>query len=255
MEPYIISASRREDIPAFRSEWLLERVRAGFVNMSAPRADYIISFARAKLFVFWSKNPQPLIQYLDDFPYPCYFQFTLNDYPEFEHNMPLLEDRIDTFAGLSKKIGKERVIWRFDPFIVTDDITPKEVLSRVYEIGSRLRWLTEKLVFSFIDPYKKLGNAFHEVSDADKQYIVDGLKEMNKDWRLTLATCAEGFEAEGVEHNKCIDPELVTRICGEQSWIKPAKDPSQRPLCGCMVSGDIGTFGACRHRCDYCYAK
>jgi hypothetical protein len=257
MEPYIVSASRREDIPAFKSKWLLERLRDGFVMLNNGYSDYQVSFAKTKLFVFWSKNPKPMIQYIDQLPAPCYFQYTLNDYPEFEHKVPPLEARIDTFIELSEKIGKERVIWRFDPIIITPGIQPDDVLARIHGIGAHIHQYTEKLVFSFVDPYKKIDKKFDEISTYNKQYIAGGLVAINIDWGLELATCAEGIEGIGthIKHNKCVDPDLVTRICGEAEWINPMKDPKQRPLCGCMVSADIGSFHQCRHQCDYCYAK
>ena len=96
MTPYIISASRREDIPAFRSEWFLEMLKEGKVIMSSSFTDYEISFEKTKLIVFWTKNPRPLIEHLDKIPYKYYFQFSLNDYPEYELNIPSLEERIKT---------------------------------------------------------------------------------------------------------------------------------------------------------------
>lgn len=36
---------------------------------------------------------------------------------------------------------------------------------------------------------------------------------------------------------------------------KDNKDKGQRPLCGCMVSKDIGEYNTCPHLCEYCYAN
>ena len=49
-----------------------------------------------------------------------YFQFTLNDYVRegLEPNVPPVAERIDTFKRLADRIGKERVIWRFDPLML-----------------------------------------------------------------------------------------------------------------------------------------
>lgn len=255
MTPYIISASRREDIPAWKVTWLLERIKEGKVEMSTPYLDYDISFEKTELFVFWTKNPRPLMNYLKEIPFKYYFQFTLNDYPEYELNIPPLEDRIQTFIDLSKMIGKRKVIWRFDPIIVNDDITVDDIISRIKNIGDQIYKYTDKLVFSFIDPYKKLKNKFTEVDKNTQIEIVQKLKNLNLIWELDLATCAEGLDFDGVEHNKCIDPILVRKICGNKKWIRDTKDKSQRKLCGCISSGDIGTFNECEHKCTYCYAK
>ena len=143
MTPYIISASRREDIPAFRTEWFLEKLKEGKVIMSSSFTDYEISFEKTKLIVFWTKNPQPLIEHLDKIPYKYYFHFSLNDYPEYELNIPSLEERIKTFQELSDRIGKHKVIWRYDPIIVNQKIRSDEILSRIENIGNQLYNYTE----------------------------------------------------------------------------------------------------------------
>lgn len=255
MHPYIISASRREDIPAFRIEFLLETIKKGYIDISGFYQDYTIHFDKTKLIVFWTKNPRPLMKHLDEIPFKYYFQFTLNNYPEYELNVPPLEERIETFIELSKKIGKKCVIWRFDPIIVNDKISENEILSRIENIGNQLYPYTEKLVFSFIDPYKKLKDQFFSLSEKQMMNIGQNLIEMNKKWNLELSTCSEAKDLDGITHNKCIDPVLIERICGKQRWLNDKKDKSQRPDCGCMTSGDIGSFRMCRHQCRYCYAS
>lgn len=255
MTPYIISASRREDIPAFKADWLLERIKEGKVDMCNAYVNYEISFEKTKLMVFWTKNPRPLIEHLNKIPFKYYFQFTLNDYPEYELNIPSLDDRIKTFIELSNKIGAKKVIWRFDPIIVNDKISTTDIISRIERIGNQLHSYTEKLVFSFIDPYKKLGNQFNEIDYNIKLKITDEIININKKWNLELATCAEDIELAGIKHNKCIDSELIKRICGKQRWITGTKDNTQREACGCAKSGDIGSFKECEHKCIYCYAK
>jgi hypothetical protein len=254
MEPHIISVSRREDIPAFRGDWFMEKIKKGYVNMVNPWSTYTISFEKVKLAVFWSKNPRPFMKYLDSLPFKYYFQFTLNGYPEYELEVPPILERIETFKELSDKIGRECVIWRFDPIIISDKITEEKLLRRIEKIGNEIHNYTEKLVFSYIDPYKKLGNKFKEVPDDVKIRISKQLIEFNKDWGLKLATCAESINLDGIEHNKCVDPELIERICGKQRWITSTKDKNQRTECGCIQSGDIGTFKTCKHHCTYCYA-
>ena len=128
--PVIISASRSTDIPAFHAQWFIDRLKAGYVVWVNPfnRQPMVVSFKNTKVVVFWSKNPQPIIPYLkelDDRGIHYYFHFTLNDYEQegFEPNVPPLRERIETFKSLSGRIGKEKVIWRFDPLIVTPTLT------------------------------------------------------------------------------------------------------------------------------------
>lgn len=255
--PYIISASRREDIPGFenRVKWFLERLQEGKFSLTGFYQNYDVTLEKLKLIVFWTKNPQPLLEHLDKIPYEYYFQFSLNHYPEYELNVPPLDKRIQTFKDLSVKIGKEKVIWRFDPIIVNQYVTTETLIKRIEYIGNQLYPYTEKLVFSFIDPYKKLGNLFTEIDTDIKLKIAEELVKFNQKWNLQLSTCAEGIELEGISHNKCIDPELVRRICGNQKWITDTKDKNQRLDCGCINSSDIGSFKSCNHKCQYCYAQ
>jgi len=255
MNPYVISVSRREDIPAFRSEWFMEKIEKGFVTLTSPWSTYDVSFDKVKLAVFWSKNPQPMIKYLDKLPFKYYFQFTLNGYPEYELKVPPIKERIETFKELSNKIGKEKVIWRFDPIIISDKVSEDILLKRIEKIGNEIHNYTEKLVFSYIDPYKKLGNQFKEIPDDVKVRVAKQIVEFNKNWKLKLATCAEVIKLDEVEHNKCVDPELIERICGKQRWLTDTKDKNQRTECGCSQSTDVGSFKICKHRCLYCYAQ
>ena len=240
--PVIISASRSTDIPAFYSKWFFNRLKKGYCVWYNPfnRQPMYVSFERCKVVVFWTKNPRPILSYLhelDERGIHYYFQVTLNDYvnEEFEPNVPTVEQRIETFRKLSEMIGHERVIWRFDPLIVTPALTPRMLLSRIWKIGNRLKGYTDKLVFSFVDvkAYRKVQNNLlkettcfteedvesAEMNTAQRQEIVEGLVKLREawaanGWNIELATCAEDIdlEAYGIAHNCCIDGELMKRI-------------------------------------------
>lgn len=255
MKPHIISVSRREDIPAFRSEWFIDAIKKGDIQLSNGFMDYTIDFCDTKFAVFWTKNPKPLMEHLDQIPFDYYFQFTLNYYPEYELNVPPIQDRIKTFRELSNKIGKERVIWRFDPIIINDKLNSNNLINRIKNIGDKIYKYTDKLVFSYVDPYRKLKGDFIEISDDNKILIARNIIKLNEKWRLKLATCSESINLDGIEHNKCIDPDLIEKLCGPQEWIINKKDKNQRLICGCIMSSDIGTYKKCKHNCQYCYAK
>jgi len=295
IEPIIVSASRSTDIPAFYSDWLINRIKRGYLKWKNPfNGNYsYVSFARTRLFVFWSKNPQPMLNKLDFFDekgYNYYFQYTLNDYQAegFEPHLPTTEARIDTFIALSNKIGKEKVIWRFDPIMVCNSLYPDDVLNRIRYIGDSLKGYTERMVFSFIDIncYKKvkvnLGKMQSELNELDKDtidYMARGIAELNKKWGFQLGTCAESVDLDkySIEHNRCIDdrlivklfrndPDLMRFIGLEEDQLEadflPAKysyeklkDKGQRKACGCIKSKDIGQYDTCPHGCIYCYAN
>ena len=156
--PVIVSASRATDIPAFYADWFFDRLEKGYSVWTNPfnGAKSYVSYARTRLVVFWSKNPRPLLPHLEKLREKgirCYLHYTLNDYEAegLERGIPPLDERIGTFLRLSELLGKELVIWRFDPLIRTDRIGVEELLRKAERIGDRLRGHTRKLVFSFAD--------------------------------------------------------------------------------------------------------
>ena len=165
LAPVIVSASRSTDIPAFYARWFMNRLRAGYCIWYNPfnRRPVYVSFARTKVVVFWTKDPAPLMPYLgelDAMGLKYYFQVTLNDYGRegFEPGVPPLGSRIDTFRRLSGMVGPDRIIWRFDPLVVTPQLSAVELLSRIAGVGDALRGATRRLVFSFVDvrAYRKV---------------------------------------------------------------------------------------------------
>jgi len=294
--PIIISASRSTDIPAFYADWLVERLKEGYVKWTNPfnRVPLYVNFSKARVIVFWSKNPKPIIKHLDfireKIPH-YYFQFTLNDYANenIEPNVPNVSSRIETFIQLSEKIGKDKVIWRYDPLILTDKIGVDELLRKVENIGNQLKGLTSKMVFSFADIqlYKKVQNNLRKSSinhyEFDEQTMnefAQGLQQLNKSWNYEIGTCAEKIPLEkyGIVHNKCVDDDLMIKLFPNDKilmdflgvQITPPdifnpkggiekqgknKDKGQRELCGCIFSKDIGEYNTCPHLCEYCYAN
>ena len=313
MRAMIISASIRTDIPTYYSECFFNRIKAGYVLVRNPMNAHQISKISLSPdvvdgIVFWTKNPKPILPYLhilDEMGIHYYFQVTLNDYVKegFEPNVASVDERIKTFRMLSDMIGKEKIIWRFDPLIVTPTIGPRELLTRIWNIGNRLRGYTNKFVFSFVDVkvYRKVQNNLvketiiftkenvknAEANNSQRIEIVQGLQKIRNAWHkggwdVEIATCAEDIDLEvyGIEHNRCVDGELMKRIFAEDEELvyylhtlklperdlfgnlppvlektRKVKDLGQRKACGCMVSKDIGMYNTCRHLCVYCYAN
>lgn len=294
--PLIISASRSTDIPAFYSDWLVERIKEGYVKWKNPfnGIPLYVSFSNTRLIIFWSKNPKPIIKHLsffDDKIKNYYFQYTLNDYDKekIEPNVPNVQSRIETFIELSEKIGKNKVILRYDPLILTDKIGVDELLRKVESIGNQLKSHTNKLVFSFADInlYKKVQNNlrksainYHEFNERTMNEFAQGLQQLNKSWDFEIGTCAEKIPLEkyGIAHNKCVDDDLIIKLFAKDTILmdslgvkviqgdifnpniriekkKDNKDKGQREFCGCIISKDIGEYNTCPHLCEYCYAN
>ena len=230
--PMIVSASRSTDIPAFYADWFFHRLKVGYSAWTNPfnGVKGYVSYKNTRFIVFWSKNPRPLLQHLDylkERNIGCYIQYTLNDYEKegLERGVRPLAERIDTFKLLVEKLGKGHVIWRFDPMILTDDISVEDLLGKVQNIGNQLKGYTEKLVFSFADilAYKKVklnlkagGVPYHEWDEEKMDEFARRLSAMNRElgWNLQLATCGEKIDIKkyDIQHNRCIDGDLITRL-------------------------------------------
>jgi len=290
--PIIISASRSTDIPAFYADWFFHRLKMGYSAWTNPfnGVKSYVSYKNARFFVFWSKNPKPLLDHIDELKkMNFYIQFTLNDYVSegLEKGVPPLEERIETFKQLVETFGKGRVIWRFDPLILTDKITVDDLLRKVENIGDQLFGYTEKLVFSFADIalYKKVKSNleknnvnYSEWTESQMVEFAQRLAELNKKWNFRLATCGEKIDISqfGIQHNKCVDDDLMIRFAKNDKVLmdylgveivnslfegekitkkKDNRDKGQRQFCGCIVSKDIGEYNTCPHLCEYCYAN
>lgn len=230
--PVIVSASRSTDIPAFYADWFFERLKRGYSAWTNPfnGVTSYVAYSNTRFIVFWSKNPKPLLEHLDyliEKNIGCYIQYTLNDYETegLEKGVPPLLQRIETFKMLVDKLGKGRVIWRFDPMILTDKISIDNLLEKVKNIGDQLLNYTEKLVFSFADiasyckvksNLEKNGIKYIEWNDVSMNEFASKLSEMNRErgWNFELATCGEKIDIEqyGIAHNRCVDDDLMIRF-------------------------------------------
>jgi DNA repair photolyase len=294
--PVIISASRSTDIPTFYSDWFISRWQKGYIKWTNPfnGKPLYVSFKNTRCVVFWTKNPKPMFKYLDfmeeNIP-NFYFQYSLNDYDKegYEAKVATVQSRIETFKELSNRLGKKRVIWRFDPLILTDTIDVAELLRRVKNIGDQLQNYTQKLVFSFADisTYRKVQNnlkkdevSYIEFTPETMNEFAKGISEINKEWGLELGTCTEKIDLNkyGIVHNKCIDDDLMIELFSEDTELmdflgvktvkanlfesekkvtkkRNLKDKGQRKDCGCVMAKDIGQYNTCPHECNYCYAN
>lgn len=264
----IISASRRTDIPAHFSSWFFNRLEVGFCMVRNPLIRQKVTKiplikGRLEGIVFWTKNPGPMLGKLGslkDIPY--YFQFTLTSYSkDIEKNLPGPNKGtlINTFYRLAKEAGAERVIWRYDPVLISGKYSLEWHQKYFAFLCERLAGHTERCVFSFLDHYSTFKDTMEKVGfrapDLGEQRILAAsFAESANRYGLTLASCAESIDLGeyGITHSKCIDAELLERLGGIE--ISATKDLGQRIACGCAKSMDIGVYSTCRNGCVYCYA-
>ena len=265
----IISASRRTDIPAFYTDWYMNRLKSGYAlvrNPFNPKQVTKIDLRSESVdgIVFWTKNPRPMIAKLDEMDkrgYDYYFQYTLTSFDHtLEPRVPGVQSSLKTFKELSRKIGPERVVWRYDPVLLTEKFTMEAHFKRFEFMANELKGFTEKCVISFIDMYKKSERNLKGVNlrplDEDLiKKMARHFAEIAGEHSLSISSCAEEISLEecGIKPGKCIDDRLISRITGR--GISLPKDKHQRRFCRCVVSREIGAYDTCLHGCRYCYAN
>ena len=220
----ILSVSRRTDIPNYYSDWFIARIKEGFLYVRNPMNAHQISKIDLSpevvdCIVFWTKNPANMIEKLEDLQkYMYYFQFTMTGYgKDVEPNLPnKREELIPTFKRLSEKIGKERVIWRYDPILIGKRYTIDYHLKAFEEIASNLADYTEKVVISFVDLYSKTQRNTKEldIKQITNEEMIELAREMAQiasKYNLIIETCAEQINLHevGIQHGSCIDKKLI----------------------------------------------
>lgn len=264
----ILSVSRRTDIPSYYAEWFYNRIKEGFVCVRNPMNPRQVSEIRitpdvVDCIVFWTKNPLSMMERLDELKaYPYYFQFTLTGYGnDVEVNLPDKKTvMIPMFQDLSNRIGRERVIWRYDPIFFSDRYTVEYHIETFRAMAEALNGYTEKCVISFLDIYVKIrknmeGLSYYELEESELRSFAKEISRIAKQNHISVGSCAEKIDLEdcGIVHNCCIDKRLIEKLIGCE--LSVGKDKNQRKECGCVESIDIGTYNTCRNGCAYCYAN
>ena len=264
----IISASRRTDLPSYYSEWFINRIKEEYVLVRNPMNIHQIGKISLSPdvvdgMVIWTKNPLPLMNQLKELgKYNYYFQFTLTSYGrDVEPNLPSKnKELIPGFCKLSEIIGKERVIWRYDPIFINDTYTMEYHKKYFGVLAAKLAPYTEKCTVSFIDLYKNTARnikplGIREPSIEEQIELLSEFTKIDQSYGIYIDTCAEegDFSQLGIGHAHCIDKERFERIGKYHLDVK--KDAKQRAVCGCMSSIDIGTYNTCKNGCVYCYAN
>ena len=273
----IVSASRRTDLPAFYGEWFMNRIREGYLYVRNPfnarqftRVE--LSPRNVDVIVFWTKNPAPMMRHLDELDergYRYYFQFTLTGYPTIlEPFVPPMNSLISSFRELSSRIGPDRVVWRFDPILVSDIMDEVMILEAFDRIADWIDGCTRRAVISFAHFYQSVarnlnrleraaGMRFYDVTSDEPamRRIAASMAEVAHGHAMEIASCAVKLDltGQGIVGGKCIDDVLMKRVFG--ITVPAGKDPYQRAECGCVRSQDIGQYNTCVHDCIYCYAS
>lgn len=273
----IISASRRTDIPAFYTPWLLHRLAEGFVDVQNPMNRQQIfrvplCAATVDCLAFWTKNPLPLLglahsaaasplEQIQRFGFPCFFQFTLTPYDtRLERHLPPKDALLNAFKELSRRLGKEKVLWRYDPVIITESTPAAWHIREFSRLAEALAGYTEQCIFSFVSLYGKFSAETKATLGGggtleQREAVVQGFASAAAERGIHLSSCCDtgSYHKYGVSNHGCLSLETLTKVLGKP--VVPRYDKNQRPGCRCLQSVDIGAYDTCLNGCVYCYAN
>ncbi len=271
--PSIISVSRRTDIPSFYAEWFVKRVAEGYVNLKNPFSPAQVRRVSLRApdvaaFVFWTRDFTPLRKiFLPTLErhYISLVLWTVTGYTEIlEPNAPPLQSIIQSFRETALSIGKEHMVWRYDPIIVNDLFTAEWHINNFRHLASAFEGFTDRVIISLVTPYKRMLKRFKErdVKYDESCYEVGGerlaflslLAEISGEHGMAMQACCHrgALLPYGIIDGACIDAEYMASHLGLA--FSTVRDPGQRKGCLCARSIDIGAYDSCPRNCLYCYA-
>ena len=282
----IINTGMRTDIPAFFSEWLMNRVHAGFVYVRNPYyrlpvSKYSLSPDVVDCLAFCTKNPYPMLKYLDELKekYKMFWFVTITPYgKELEPNVPPFEKVTQDFKVLSSKIGKNAVALRYDPILINDKYSAEKHIEMFDLFAKRLKGYTEDVTISFLDLYEKVKRNAPDIrppTNEEQKQIAKEFVRIGKENNMVIHGCCENpnLKEVGIDITGCMSQEIVEKAIGFK--IKAPSGQSKRivtngnkevtkditisdkgkPICNCLMGNDIGAYNSCMHLCKYCYAN
>lgn len=261
----IINSGQRTDIPAFYSKWFINRIREGYVLVRNPYNPSLVT--RYELYPevvdilsFCSKNPAPMLKYLDELSkYRQFWSVTITPYDkDIEPNVPDKDMVIDAFINISKKVGKSCMSWRYDPILINEKYTLDFHVKAFENMAKRLCGYTDKAVISFIDIYAKTLKNFPqatEVKSEDRDVIGREFSRIAENYGIKIYSCLEGVQLEkyGIDASGCLTKEVLEGAFKERLDVPKTKGARQG--CNCLLGNDIGQYNTCPHMCRYCYAN
>lgn len=263
----IIQTGMRTDIPAFYSEWFINRIKAGYVLVRNPYnpvqvTRYSLSPDVVDLISFCTKNPSPMLDKMDHLdPYGQYWFVTITPYgKDIEPNVPDKQKVMDDFKRLSDHVGIDSIGWRYDPILVDSSHSVQWHIGKFEEMAKTLSGYTKTCVISFIDIYKKVEKNFPQaraVSHQDKMTIGKAFIEIAGNYGMTIRPCAEGTDLApyGADCSGCMTVKTYETALHSNLTVPKNGKNQRNGECACLLGTDIGAYDTCGHLCRYCYAN
>ena len=261
----IIQTGNRTDIPAFYAKWFANRLREGFVMVRNPFNPQSVTRYRldpsvVDLLVFCTKNPEPMLKYMDILkPYHQYWFVTITPYgKEIEPHVPEKTLVMETFQKLSRALNPDVMCWRYDPIIIDHAWTVDCHIESFRAMCDNLAGYTHTAVISFIDLYEKVKRNYPEARSVPFQTqleLTEAFVEIGRQYGMTIKPCGESqaLSAVGADCSGCMTQSVFEKAIGQN--LKLPTNPNNRKECACYITGDIGAYNTCGHFCRYCYAN
>ncbi len=260
----ILNVSGRTDIVAFYSTWFMNRLKEGFIDVRNPFYPSIVSriyMSNVDLIFFCTKNPIPILDKLDKINKKIYFHVTLTPYKkDIEPNVPDKKKIIEAIKELSRKIGKDNVVVRYDPVFISDKYNLEYHKRAFDKVCTLLDGYINKIIISFLDEYKNVKKNYNALkyrkfTEEDYKEIGLSFSSSAKKHNMVVHTCFEDNDLTeyGFIKDECISKELAFKLTGKvykEEW-KARKERK----CHCVKMVDIGEYNSCKHFCKYCYAN
>ena len=261
----IINTGCRTDIPAFYSEWLINRIKEGYVLVRNPYnksqvTKYNLSPDVVDCLAFCTKNPEPMLKYLNELDiYKQYWFVTITPYgKDIEPVVPDKEKVIESFKKLSKHVGVDSIGWRYDPIFIGMGFDVKKHIQEFDKMARKLKGYTHNCTISFLDLYEKVKRNAPDIKPPIKDEQIElaiNFSRIGKENDMTIHSCCEKtyLSQYGLKCNGCMSQGIVEKAIN--SSLKPPKRNTLREDCNCLMGNDIGAYDTCGHLCKYCYAN
>ena len=260
----ILNISGRTDIVAFYSDWLINRLDEGFIDVRNPFNPKMVSrimMDDVDLLFFCTKNPDPILDKLKDIKKKIYFHVTLTSYKkDIEPHIPPKGKVIESIKKLSNIIGKENLVIRYDPIFISEEYSLDYHVKAFDKLCELLDGYVCKILIHFINDYKNVRNnystlRYRKLTEKDYEVIGRMFSASAKKHNIVVHTCNEERDLTefGFIKDDCISKELAFKLTGKiykKKW-KARKDL----ICQCVEMVDIGVYNTCKHFCKYCYAN
>ena len=260
----VLNVSGRTDVVAFYIEWFMNRYKEGFVDVRNPFNPKLVSriyFSDVDAIVFCTKNPTPILKYIDKIKQPILFHITLTPYKkDIEPNVLPKGIIIESIKKLSKLIDKNNIYVRYDPIFISDKYNLDYHIKSFDSLCSKLNGYVKHIIISFMDEYKNVSKNDYiikskQITDLDYEIIGKNFSKIAECYNMTIQTCSEerNLVEYGFQKKDCISHELAFKLTGKTNF-KSWKARNNKN-CKCIEMVDIGMYNTCKHYCKYCYAN